>query len=408
MSAPDHPPRSGTPAAVTFDEAVLVIEALARPRGMERRPLEAAGGHVLAEVIRAAVDSPQMPVSAMDGYAVRDADLSPDRSPFRIVGEAFAGAPCQQPVAPGECVRIFTGAPMPIGADRVVIQEEVTRDGTTAWMALPSGGPHVRARGSDFRSGEALLPIGRVLDPLALVAAAAADRGEVTVWRRPRVAIIATGDELAPAGAATSRTCAIPDSVSPGVAALVAAWGGEVVHRAQVRDDLAALKNAAAAAFEAADLVVTIGGASVGERDHARTMFADAGLISIFPKVAMRPGKPVWLGHVGPKLVMGLPGNPTSAMVTARLLLAPLVAGLSGRRPGSALEWQQLPLGTVLDSGGPFETFPRAREQGGRIHPLADQASSAQRALAEATLLIRRPAHVAAAPVGAAVPVLRI
>ena len=210
--------------------------------------------------------------------------------------------------------------------------------------------------------------------------------------------VLGTGDELAPPGQARLRLGAIPESVSFGVAALVELWGGRSLGSRRLADDLAAMERAAGEALEGADLIVVTGGASVGERDHARAMFAPHGLDLIFSKVAIKPGKPVWLGRAGSTLVLGLPGNPTSAMVTARLLLAPLVAGLAGR--AGALEWHRLPLGAPLPACDDRETFHRARLLAEGAAPIANQDSNAQKALAEADLLLRSRPHDPPRPAG--------
>lgn len=376
---------------IGFDEAFALIEAAASPLGAESVALADAHGRVLAAPVVAGLDAPASDTSAMDGYAVREAEVVALPARLRVVGESFAGRGFEGRIGPGECVRIFTGAPVPEGADRVVIQEIVRRDGDMALFGRASAGERfVRAIGSDFRAGDVLLQPGRRLDARAMVAAAAADRATVEVWRRPRVIVLGTGDELAEPGTAAHTPGSIPDSVSLGVAALIVQYGGEVIGRRRQTDDPASLEAAAGAALDEADLVVVTGGASVGERDHARAMFGPAGLALIIDRVAIKPGKPVWLGRAGGKLVLGLPGNPTSAMVTGRLFLAPLLAGLSGEAAGRAADWRPARLGAALGPCGDRETFHRAAWREGRAHPLADQNSGAQMALAAADLLIRR------------------
>lgn len=380
---------------ISFDEAVRLVEAAARPVGRESVPIGEAAGRALAAPVVAMIDSPPAHSSAMDGYAVRDADVP---GGLRIIGESFAGQGFEGALEPGTTVRIFTGAPVPAGADRVIVQEVVGREGDAALILEPPGkARHIRLRGSDFRAGETLLPVGRLLDARALVAAAGADVAEVEVWREPGVLILGTGDELAPPGQARSRPGAIPESVSFGVAALVQRWGGRSLGTRRLADDLRAMERAAGEALDRADLVVVTGGASVGERDFAKAMFAPHGIELIFTKVAIKPGKPVWFGRVGGKLIMGLPGNPTSAMVTARLLLAPLVADLAGR--ADALRWHRIRLAAPLPACGDRETFHRARLAEGAAVPVANSDSSAQKALAEADLLLRgRPDDPAREP----------
>jgi molybdopterin molybdotransferase len=342
----------------------------------------------------------------MDGYAVRSADIARLPAVLQVVGEALPGT-CPGPApAPGRCVRIFTGAPVPVGCDRVVMQEEVQREGETARIDGPlDDSRYIRAAGSDFGEGDELVPAGRLLGPRAIVAAAAGDVASVTVFRAPRVALLATGDELAPPGEARLRPGAVPDSLSDGLAAFVGEWGGQVVHRARLADDLDLLRPEAAAAVQAADLVVVTGGASVGERDFARTMFGDA-LEIVVAKVAIKPGKPVWLATAGETILLGLPGNPTSALVTARLFLAPLLAGLGGREPAAARAWRQAPLGEPIGPTGARETFSRGRIEGGAVRLMPNQDSGAQRTLADAELLVRRRIDAAGYPAGAMIEVL--
>jgi molybdopterin molybdotransferase len=301
-------------------------------------------------------------------------------------------------------VRLFTGAPIPDGADRVVIQENVRREDDIAVFEPPGPARHIRKRGSDFAKGDMLLAPGRLIDPRALVAAAGADLAELEVWRRPRLILLGTGDELAAPGTARATPGAIPESVSLGVAALAALSGAEIVGRKRLQDDLPALERAAAEALAEADVVVVTGGASVGERDYAKAMFAPAELKLIFSKVAIKPGKPVWLGRVGEKLVLGLPGNPGSAMVTARLLLVPLLAGLGGRE--TKLAWRQAPLAEAIGPCGERETFVRAAWDGEAVRAFANQDSGAQKTLADAALLIRRRAGAPAAAAGEEVEII--
>jgi molybdopterin molybdotransferase len=329
----------------------------------------------------------------MDGYAVRENDLATFPVSLRVAGKSFAGSPPPGPVAPGTCVRIFTGAPVPAGAGRIVIQENVRREGDTAIVeALPGAARYIRRRGSDFQSGDALLAAGRLLDPRALVAAAAADVAELELYRRPRVRILGTGDELAEPGTARERPHAFPESVSFGIASLAEQWGGECAGRARLPDDLAAMRGVAAAAAEGADVIVLTGGASIGERDFAKQMFEPLGLELLFSKVSIKPGKPAWLGRLRDKVVMGLPGNPTSALVTARLFLAPLLAGMTGQPIECALGWRKLALSSAIDECGARETFHRAKLINGGAEILPVQDSGAQKALAEADLLVRQPA----------------
>ncbi|HET7816235.1 MAG TPA: molybdopterin molybdotransferase MoeA [Sphingomicrobium sp.] len=392
---------------ISFDEAIDIIARTARPLGSETVPVEQAGGRVLSRPVVAQIAAPRWDVSAMDGYALRSADLSALPARLNVVGESFAGAGSRIEVATGQCVRIFTGAAIPGGADRVVIQEEVGREGDVAIVgAWPGEATHIRRRGGDFREGDELLARGRLLDPRAIVAAAAADVPAVDVYRQPTLQILGTGDELAEPGTAAKREDAIPDSVSLGVAALARQWGARLTARLRLADELQSLVEAAGEAVRSADVVVVTGGASVGERDFAKAMFEPAGLELAFSKVAIKPGKPVWLGRAGDALVMGLPGNPTSAMVTGRLLLAPLLAAMTGRGVSEALQWRSAPLASNLDSSGAREAFHRGCWAGDQVRLFSNQDSSAQKLLAEADLLVRQPPGAAAQAAGSNVDVL--
>ena len=391
---------------ITFDEAAALISGITASLGTETVQLTEARGRVLAAPVHADRPSPATDVSAMDGYAVREGDLAALPESLPVAGEAFAGTPYGGGLPDRACLRIFTGAPLPDGADRVVIQEEVRREGGFAHFNLSlSKRRHVRAAGSDFQAGDLLLPAGVRLNAQRLVAAAAANLDAVEVCRRPRVAILATGDELAAPGSPPAAGT-IPESVSFGVAALAEEWGATVVSRRRCGDSLPLLRRAAEAAVNEADVVVVTGGASVGEKDFAREMFAPLGLELLFSKVAIKPGKPVWLGRAGATFIVGLPGNPTSAMVTARLFLAPLLERLSGGEAGAAWSWRTLPLVHPMGAEGDRETFHRAAVDRCGAALAVDQDSSAQRALAGSNLLIRRRPRTPAARVGDLVEVL--
>jgi molybdopterin molybdotransferase len=377
---------------IGFDEAFALAGASGRLLGIEQVPLGEAHRRVLAEPVLAAVASPPADVSAMDGYAVREADLADLPATLPVAGESFAGRPFAGPLPPRTCVRIFTGAAVPAGADRVVVQEVVEREGAAARFTQGlSPTRFIRSAGSDFRVGDQVLRPGTLLTPRALVAAAGADNGHVPVARRPSVRLLSTGDELVEPGTARISSHFIPESVAVGVAALAAEWGGRVERALRLPDDLVTMEQAAAEALAAVDLVVVTGGASVGEKDFAKAMFAPHGLELIFSKVAIKPGKPAWLGRARGKLVLGLPGNPTSALVTARLFLAPIMCALTGRSPAEAVGWRTLPLASALAPVGERETFARGFIEDGSVHLLAHQDSSAQKVLAQAGLLIRLP-----------------
>jgi molybdopterin molybdotransferase len=392
---------------ISFDEAIELIRSVAKPLGTETVRIDAAAGRVLAKPVVARIDSPRSDTSSMDGYAVREADLVDVPALLRVVGESFAGKHWGGEVGAGECVRIFTGGPVPAGADRVVIQENVRREADLAIVDAPLAPErYIRKRGSDFRAGHELLGTGRLLDARGLLAVAGGDVAQVEVFRAPRLYILTTGDELAEPGTTTERADAVPDSVLLAVAALATEWGGVCMGRQRLPDDLDAMSAAAKTAIGQANVVVVTGGASVGERDFAKAMFDPLGLELLFSKVAIKPGKPAWLGRVEDTLVAGLPGNPTSALVTARLFLAPLLAGMRGQPIEAALRWQRVQLAGKLGACGPRETFHRARRTGDAVEVLSNQDSSAQRALADADLLVRQPPNSAAIKAGATIEAL--
>lgn len=393
---------------INFDEAIALIQSAVKPLEAETVPLQHAARRVLAEPVLAHIDSPRSDVSAMDGYAVRDNDLQAFPARLNLAGESFAGAGWRGTVAAGTCVRIFTGAPVPPGANRVVIQENVRREGDVALIdAHPGPARHIRTRGSDFAVGDQLLPVGRLLDSRAMVAAAAADVAAVSAFRRPRLRILSTGDELAAPGTARHMVDAIPESVSYGVAALAEDWGATCEGTMRLRDDLRSMQRAAQTAIEGADVIVVTGGASVGEKDFAKDMFAPLGIQLLFSKVSIKPGKPVWMGRVEQLLVLGLPGNPTSALVTARLFLAPLLALMQGRQIESALAWRTAALGSRIAACGDRETFHRAT-LGNAAEVLGCQDSSAQRMLANADVLVRQRAGSPALRPGELVDILTL
>jgi molybdopterin molybdotransferase len=374
---------------------------------VETISLEAALGRVLATAVAATRDQPPFAASAMDGWAIRRADLAPDTS-FRIAGESAAGRAFAGAVGPGEAVRIFTGAPVPAGADQVVIQEEAQRDGARVRFAAQAGsGSNIRAAGGDFRTGEALLATGVRLDPWRLSLAAAAGRATLEVARRPRVVLLATGDELVQPGQ-TPAPDQIFESGSIALAALVETWGGTAVRLTAAADKVEAI--AAAVAGVEADLIVTIGGASVGDHDLVKPALARLGLSLRVETIAVRPGKPTWFGLLADgRRVLGLPGNPASALVCAELFLRPLLAALTGRDPTPPLF--AAALAAALPANGPREHWLRAAlsispEGRAIVAAFPDQDSSLVRVFSRADALIRRPVNASAALAGDIVEVL--
>ena len=385
---------------MSFDDAQAVIPAAVTPLGSEDVALDDAHGRVTAEPIVARIGAPRSAVSAMDGYAVADAKPAVGAC-YKVIGTTYAGQRFERAPRAGETVRAFTGAPLSPGVARVIMQEDVEREGDTVrLLALPGNRPHIRFSDSDFPAGAVLVPQGERLTPRLMVAAAGADRAVLSVSRRPTVAIIATGDELVAPGDAHCDPDTIPQSVSYGVAAMAREAGALVASVSRVRDDLALSSAAATAALECADVVVVSGGASAGERDFGKAMFASSGLDLLIAKVAIKPGKPVWLGRAGGKWVLGLPGNPTAAMVAARLFMQPLLAALMGQAQ-AAVAWRRMTIASDLPQNGDRECFVRAMLDRDGLIAVQDQDSSAQLALCHADWLIRRRAGDAALSAGA-------
>ncbi len=392
---------------ISFSQALQRVCDIALPLGTENADFSTAAGRVLAGDVIARSGIPKRDVSAMDGYGVRDSDLAERAARLPVVAESFAGTASPSPLAPGGCVRIFTGAPVPEGVDRVIIQEHVRREGDVAiFEHLPGEGRHIRKAGSDFEAGDILLAKGSVLTWRAMTTAAAGDRAKLSVYTRPKAVILATGDELVAPGQAHKTPGSIPESVSFGVAALLSAHGVEVVRSERLADCPDSLSEAASRALDDGDIVVVTGGASVGEKDYARTMFGPGELDYVFPKVAIKPGKPVWMARSGKRFIVGLPGNPTSALVTARLFLRPLIFGLSGQAPEAATVLRPLVCRDALPATGGRESLLRAYLSEGVAHLFAKQDSSSQASLARADLLIYRRANADALPAGSRVDVL--
>jgi len=405
----DAPP---TLKNLTVEEARARMLAGAAPLGVETVGLTASLNRILAAPVDATRHQPPFDASAMDGWAVRRQDVVPG-AVFAIVGESAAGRAHAGTVRAGQAVRIFTGAPVPAGADMVVIQENAVREGDALRFTLPERlNSNIRPAGGDFRAGERLLEAGLKLDPWRLSLAAAAGRGTLEVHRRPRVAILATGDELVAPGESPADD-QIFESGSFGLAALVEAWGGEAVRLKAQGDSVEAI--AAAVAGTTTDLVVTIGGASVGDYDLVKPALATLGLSLKVETIAIRPGKPTWFGDLAPinggtsRRVLGLPGNPASALVCAELFLRPLLAALSGADP--ALPMIAARLARPLPGNGPRAHWMRAAlslDAEGRAvaEPFGDQDSSLIGVFSRANALMTRPAHAEAAEAGDLVQVL--
>lgn len=371
------------------------------PLPQEDVPLDEAHGRVLARPIQSTRDQPPFPASAMDGFAVRAADTRAAPVSLTVVGTSKAGERFPARLSAGQAVRIFTGAPVPAGADAILIQENAILQGDRIRVAEPlSAGTFVRPAGLDFQAGDRLLEAGRILDARALALAASSGHAMLPCHRRPTVSLLATGDELVSPGE-TPGPDQIISSNALGIASIVRSSGGEPVDLGIVADDEAAI-TARLAEGEKTDVLVTIGGASVGDHDLAHQALSRRGTRFAFWRIAMRPGKPLMVGRLGATHVIGVPGNPVSAMVCALLFLAPLVRTLLGRPPGPRIE--DGILGVDVDANDQREDYVRSRlvEGAGRseILPFSRQDSSMLRTLAQSDALLIRPPHASAARKG--------
>ncbi|WP_306028918.1 gephyrin-like molybdotransferase Glp [Stappia sp. MMSF_3263] len=398
---------------ISVDEALARLLAGVEPVGAEPVPLAAANGRVLAADLAATRTQPPFAASAMDGYAVRAEDISALPASLRVIGEAPAGHGYAGTLQPGEALRIFTGAPVPQGADTILIQENATRDGDTiAVLETAPRGRFVRPAGLDFTQGEVLLCAGERVGFRELALAAAMNHAVLPVRRRPKVAILATGDELVEPGAEPGPDQIIASNHA-GVAALVTDCGGEPLQLGIAPDNRQAIAAAIAAAREArADILVTLGGASVGDHDLVQEVLGDAGMDLAFWRIAMRPGKPLMAGRIGDMRVLGLPGNPVSSLVCSLLFLRPLIEALLGREV-TARDRDHLPL--AVDIGGNDRredylraTIRRADDGSETVLPSDRQDSSMLATLAHADALVVRPPHAGPLAAGARVPVIRL
>jgi len=399
---------------LSVDEARERILSPLRPLPPEMVSLSEAWGRVAAAPLAARLANPPADVSAMDGYAVRAADTIPgDR--LRLVGEAPAGHPFEGAMAAGETVRIFTGSVMPRGADCVLIQENATREDDAVLVGQPvAAGKHIRREGQDFAVGDEIVQAGRRLGARDVGVAAAGNHAWVAVHRRPRIALLATGDELALPGEPVPSG-GITNSNTPMLAALIRASGAEPVMLPLVRDDLEAIA-AAADGLRGVDMLVTLGGASVGDYDLVQAGLAKRGLEIDFWKIAMRPGKPLMHGRIGrgPEAVpmLGLPGNPVSALVCGLLFLLPAIARLSGEQLAEP-ERERAVLGAPLGENDHRADHLRAslaRDAHGGfvVTPFPRQDSGMLRRLAASEALILRPPHAPAAQAGEPVDIIRL
>lgn len=391
---------------LSVDEALARILDRAAPLETETVGIAEAHGRVLAGTLGARHTQPPFNASAMDGYAARTADVAELPARLRITGESAAGRGFHGKVGAGEAVRIFTGAPVPEGADAIVIQENTTRDGDVVVVGPGDLDPsYIRKRGFDFAEGQTLLDGARVLNAREIMLAASMGHGEIPVRRRPKVALLATGDELVLPGTPPGLdqiVCSNPF----GIAAMVRGAGGEPSFLGIAKDKRDAL-HAKLDAAVGADIVVTIGGASVGDHDLVAPVLRERGMTLDFWKIAMRPGKPLMYGTLAGQRVLGLPGNPVSSMICARVFLVPLVRRLLGL-PGLAFAKRTAELTADMPANGPRQHYARAILTGGTVAPVSSQDSSLIAALARSNALIVQPPNGPRWAAGTVVEVLEL
>jgi molybdopterin molybdotransferase len=391
-------------ALISVAQALDQVLAHAAPLPAEPVSLNDALGRVLADDLAALRTQPPADVSAMDGYAARTADLATIPARLRVIGEVAAGRPVTAAVGAGEAARIFTGGVMPPGADTVVVQEITEHTGDTVTVLKPvSQGRHIRRQGLDFRRGDTLFAAGHRLSARDLALLAGMNHPRVPLHRRPKVALFATGDELVAPGEEPGPG-QIVYSNGFALTALAHQQGATVIDLGLVRDELETTIAAVRAARNAAaDILVTTGGASVGEYDLVHKAFAAEGMDLSFWRVAMRPGRPLMHGRLGGMHVLGLPGNPVSAYICAFLFLVPLIRRMSGRSDLSPSTESAL-LGSDLPENDERADYLRAKLRHGADGPIATafpvQDSSMMVPLAKADCLIIRAPYAPAAPAG--------
>ncbi|MCA0255658.1 MAG: molybdopterin molybdotransferase MoeA [Proteobacteria bacterium] len=396
------------------DEALArILAAGALMTETETVSLMEADGRVLADDLKARLTQPPFDASAMDGYAVRFEDAQIAGAAFDIVGTSAAGAAWQGTLGQGQAVRILTGAPLPNGADAIIIQENTEKLGADRIRIAQAAakGANIRRRGQDFAEGDVLLTAGQVLDFASLTLAAAMDHAALQVLRRPRVAILATGDELVRPGEPRTADQIVASSVY-GVAALARQAGAEVIDLGIARDDEAAIIAAVRRAeMEQADILITLGGASVGDHDLVQPVMKSLGMTLDFWKIAMRPGKPLMVGQLNGMQVLGLPGNPVSTLVCAILFVEPLIRHRAGLSPVNRLETA---VATVdLPANDHRQDYVRAllatTDAGtNAVSPARKQDSSQVKILATSNCLIIRPPNAPLLAAGSPCPILRL
>jgi molybdopterin molybdotransferase len=399
-------------ALMPVAEALARVLAGAEPLPAETVDLDDALGRVLAADLSALRTQPPAALSAMDGYAVRSADVAQAPVMLKLVGEVAAGHPFAGEVKHGEAARIFTGGVLPEGSDCVVIQEHTSRDGKTVMVQKPvSKGRHVRGQGIDFRQGEVLLRRGHLLNDRDVMLAASMNHAKVSVHRRPQVAVLGTGDELVAPGS-TPGAGEIVYSNGFAIRALAAEAGAKVKDLGIAPDQVEAIAAAVRSARDiGADILVTSGGASVGEHDLVQRALAAEGLELSFWRVAMRPGRPMLHGRLGAMQVLGVPGNPVSSYVCSFLFLLPLIRRLTGR---SDVEPEPVParLGRDLPANDERQDYLRAtltmEPDGPVATPVQAQDSSLMAPLARADCLVIREPYAPPAPAGSPCVILKL
>ena len=370
---------------IPVEDALARLLSLAPTLDCEEVPLHQANGRVLAQSVKAQRDQPPFAASAMDGYAVCDASVGES---LTVIAESAAGHGFDGTVLPGQAVRIFTGAPLPKGAQRVIIQEDIARDGDRITLTTREERSNIRPAGGDFRAGDAM-QAPRRLGPADIALLAAMNISRLYVTKRPDVALISTGDELVMPGE-MPKPDQIVVSNTFGLHALLSDLGAAPRILPIARDTASSLSGTLALAQEA-DLIITIGGASVGDHDLVADVAQKMGLERAFHKVSMRPGKPLMSGRIGRSMMIGLPGNPVSAMVCGHVFVAPVIRQMLGL-PAPPESRLQAPLATPLPANGPRAHYMRARMENGLLHPFEKQDSSLLSILSKAnTLLIRPP-----------------
>jgi molybdopterin molybdotransferase len=391
-------------ALMPVEQAKTRILAGVEPLPAESVSIYEARGRVLAQDLKATLTQPPFDASAMDGYAVRAQDVATVPALLKVIGTSAAGHAFAGKLGPEQAVRIFTGAPVPEGTGAIVIQEDTSPVPPDGVSILQSAAPgrHIRKRGYDFEEGVPSLQAGTRLNGRHLMLAAATNHPTLPVRRKPIVAILANGDELVPPGE-TPKASQIVSSIPAALIPAIETWGGHALLLAIAKDTKESI-GAEIDAAARADVLVTIGGASVGDHDLVRGALEEKGARFEVLKAAIRPGKPVMFGTLGPQKVLNLPGNPASAMICSAIFLKPLIAALLGLPTDEAVH--EIPLARAVGANGERAHYMRANASGGTVAPDPDQDSSLISVLARSNCLLVRPVNSPALPAGTPVPVI--